>query len=124
MPDTLYFDDLGWPHGTGIKRYVYESGKLKIAESYLAGNLQTSRWYRPDGSLVEQTRWKSGTGIGICLRDDGTIESRYEYVNGVANGLATYYAEDGSVERVASFRDGVKVTDEAENPVPAPDGGS
>jgi antitoxin component YwqK of YwqJK toxin-antitoxin module len=43
------------------------------------------------------------------LREDGTIRSQYVYVNGLANGQATYYAEDGSVERAATFRDGVEV---------------
>jgi antitoxin component YwqK of YwqJK toxin-antitoxin module len=65
MPGTLNFDDNGFPHGTGTKRYFYESGALKLEESYYAGNLETSRWYRPDGTLVMKTKWKAGSGVGI-----------------------------------------------------------
>jgi antitoxin component YwqK of YwqJK toxin-antitoxin module len=111
MPGTLRFDESGTAHGTGTKRYFYESGDLKLEDAYLAGDLNRSRWYGRDGELIEETRWKAGSGTGIYLREDGTIRSRYQYVKGLAEGQATFFADDGSVERVATFRDGVEIND-------------
>src|SRR5690348_632531 len=71
MPGTLDFDESGIPHGTGTKRYFYEAGALKLEETYLAGNLQTSHWYHPNGSLIAETRWKAGSATGIYLLEDG-----------------------------------------------------
>jgi antitoxin component YwqK of YwqJK toxin-antitoxin module len=81
-----------------------------VAERYSRGRLVESTWYRPDGSIVAQTKWKNGSGLGYYLREDGSVSARMQYVDGVAHGQAVNYREDGSVERFAEFRDGVEVT--------------
>ena len=106
---TLYFDKNGEPHGTGIRKYFYTAGALKLKEHYLNGKLSKSIWFKPDGSIVATTDWESESGIGYYLRDDGSIRVKMEYVNGVAHGQATYYRDDGSVERYVEFRNGVEV---------------
>lgn len=109
MPGTLYFDDSGFAHGSGRKAYYYTTGALKLEEFYTAGQLQKSRWYRPDGALLHETKWIAGSGIGYNLREDGTIKAKIEFVNGLAHGDAIYYDELGKIERVAKYREGVQV---------------
>ncbi|MHC4618081.1 MAG: toxin-antitoxin system YwqK family antitoxin [Planctomycetota bacterium] len=109
MPGTLYFDEEGFPHGTGSREYFYESGVLKLKERYINGRLYRSVWFRPDGKVVATTNWKDETGVGYYLREDGSIRVKMHYVNGFAHGQATYYREDGLVERYAEFRNGVEV---------------
>jgi antitoxin component YwqK of YwqJK toxin-antitoxin module len=114
MPGTLYFDVEGSPHGTGWKRYFYPNNALKLEEHYRAGQLRMSRWFRPDGTIIAETRWKDGNGLGYYLRDDGSVKTAMEYVHGLANGKATFFNKDGSVQRVAHFVDG------KETPQPSP----
>jgi antitoxin component YwqK of YwqJK toxin-antitoxin module len=96
----LSFDAQGVPHGTGERITNYKSGAIKIREEYKNGELIQSRWFKPDGTLIEETNWKNGTGEGIYLRDDGSIRQRMNYVNGVAEGEATSYDEAGNATKV------------------------
>ncbi|MCG7755012.1 hypothetical protein, partial [Flavihumibacter cheonanensis] len=56
-------------------------------------------------------------GVGYYLRQDGTIESKYTYSYSpsertyVADGDATFYRPDGTVEKIVRFRNGGKVTE-------------
>jgi hypothetical protein len=107
IPGTLFTDKNGFLHGTGWKRFYYESGPLMLEEHYRNGMVRLSRWYRPDGSQIAETRWDHGNGVGYYLRQDGTIRTKMEYRDGFVNGPATYYREDGIiVERRVEFQDG------------------
>lgn len=103
MPNTLRFDENGFPHGTGWQRSHYKSGALKLEEYYVAGQLELSRWFRPDGSLVAETDWQDECGVGYYLREDGSIKCRMEYVNGYADGTAVYYDEEGAETHRVEF---------------------
>ena len=97
-------------HGTGWWSYHYDAGPLMLEEKYLAGKLRLSRWFRPDGSLVAETRWGHGDGVGYYLRQDGTIRVKMEHHNGMAHGQAVYCKEDGvTVDHLAGYRDGQKI---------------
>ena len=109
MPGTLYFHDSGFPHGSGRKAYYYATGALKLEECYTAGQLQKSRWHRPDGTLLHETKWIAGSGVGYYLRDNGTVKSKIEHVNGLAHGDAVYYDEQDKIERITPYREGVQV---------------
>ena len=111
MPGTLYFDKQGIPHGTGDKKYFYESDALKLHEYYHNGKVSKSIWYKPDGTIVATTNWENGSGVGYYLRDNGSIRIKMQYINGVAHGQATCYSEDGTVEKYVKFRNGVEVED-------------
>lgn len=93
----LTFDANGVPHGTGEKVNTYQSGAVRSREQYKNGKLILSRWYKPDGILIQETRWSDGAGEGIYLREDGTIKKRMQYVDGVAEGEAVDYDESGNV---------------------------
>ena len=121
MPGTFYRDENGVPHGTGWQRYWYESGGLKLEEYFVAGKPEKSRWLRPDGSLVAETDWDNGSGIGYYLREDGSIRARIEYVKGVAHGKGVYYNEDGSVNREVEFVSGKEVTNRTLPTATSPD---
>jgi antitoxin component YwqK of YwqJK toxin-antitoxin module len=110
MPGTLWCDSNGFMHGTGWWRYHYDSGALKLEERYVAGQLSLSRWFRRDRSLIAETHWRGGDGVGYFLRDNGSVRSKMEFRNGKAHGRAVYYKDDGvTVDYVAEFRDGQKV---------------
>ena len=104
--EPLRQDESGEFHGTGEKVYRYQSGSVMLREKYVDGQLEHSRWYKPDGTLVEETDWKDESGEGIYLREDGTIEARMHYVNGVAEGKATFYDENGNVSKVVTYEEG------------------
>jgi antitoxin component YwqK of YwqJK toxin-antitoxin module len=109
IPGTLHFTDDG-PRGTGTERYDYPTRALKLREVYFRGRLQTSEWYKPDGTLIQKTTWVDGDGEGLYLRNDGSIRSRMMYVHGIAEGKTTYYAPDGTVVGEAVFKDGSRVS--------------
>jgi antitoxin component YwqK of YwqJK toxin-antitoxin module len=69
-----------------------------------------SRWFKPDGTLIQETVWANGTGEGIYLRDDGSVRSRMRYVNGVAEGEAKEYDEGGNVTAVLQYHLGQRAS--------------
>lgn len=107
----LKFDAQGAAHGSGEKVYNYKSGATKLREEYADGKLVRSRWYRPDGTLVQETKWVNGTGDGIYLREDGSVRARMSYVNGVAEGEAKEYDEAGKVTKVVRYHSGRRVSE-------------
>ena len=98
MPGTLRFDETGAAHGSGWKTYRYSNGRPKVEEYFVAGVLRFSRWRRPDGSVVDQTTWRRGTGTGYFLRDDGSVRAVLADVDGVAVATA-YYDAGGQLVR-------------------------
>jgi len=104
----LYFDDNGFPHGTGWKEYRYKSGKLMLKEHYEDGQLEHSIWLKPDGSVLREEDWQDQAGTGIYLREDGSIKAAIPYVKGFAHGMAVYYKPDGSIDKVVEFVKGSK----------------
>ncbi len=107
MPGSIRQDSHGFMHGTGWWTYYYDSGPVILEEHYVAGRLRLSRWFRPDGSLVAETRWWNGHGVGYSLREDGTIRCKMEYRNELAHGPAVYYQDDGiTVDHVAVYQNG------------------
>jgi antitoxin component YwqK of YwqJK toxin-antitoxin module len=110
MPGSIRRDANGFMHGTGRWLYHYDSGPVMLEEHYLAGRLRFSRWFRPDGRVVDETRWQHGDGVGYYLRQDGTVRTKMEYRGERAHGQATYYKEDGvTIDHLAEYRDGQKI---------------
>jgi antitoxin component YwqK of YwqJK toxin-antitoxin module len=116
---SLTFDAQGVAHGTGEKVHKYKSGAPQLREDYVDGKLVRSRWYKPDGTLVQETQWTDGTGQGIYLHEDGSIRSRVQYIKGVAEGEAKEYDESGNVTKIVQFRGGQRVS-EREPPTTSP----
>lgn len=110
-PGSFHRDSRGFPRGTGWTTYGYgESGPVKLKEAYVDGQLVWSEWYRPDGTTVARTQWVDGNGVGFYLYDDGTIKAKMPYRHGVAEGKATFYRPDGSVDRNVEYHQGKPVT--------------
>jgi antitoxin component YwqK of YwqJK toxin-antitoxin module len=105
----LSFDAQGVAHGTGERVYTYKSGTVQLREDYADGKLVRSRWFKPDGTLIQQTDWDHGNGEGIYLREDGSIRRRMQFVNGLAEGPATEYDAAGNVVNVVHYRAGQKL---------------
>ena len=112
IPGTYRRDENGLPHGTGAMRYYYPSGNLKLCELYFAGNLTESTWYHPNGSEIAITKWQDGCGVGYYVREDGTIRTKMEFVDGLAHGIGMYYNRDGTVNCEVRFKHGVPVEGE------------
>ena len=104
--DSLTFDSKGVAHGSGERTYNYRSGGVRLREEYVGGKLVRSRWFKPDGTLLQETKWVDGTGEGIYLREDGSIRRRMRYVKGVAEGEAYEYDETGNLTKVMHYREG------------------
>ena len=102
----LSFDARGYAHGTGERIYKYHTGSPQLKEDYVDGKVTRSRWFKPDGSLIQETVWKDGTGDGIYLREDGSIRARMHYVNGIAEGEAKTYDPAGNVTKVETYSHG------------------
>ena len=118
---SLTFDAQGVAQGTGEKTYRYNSGAPQLREEYVDGKRVRSRWYKPDGTLVQETTWIDGAGEGIYLREDGSVRTRILYVNGLADGEAKEYGEAGNVTKLVQYRAGHRMS-EREPPAlpPAP----
>ncbi|NOX58637.1 MAG: hypothetical protein GXP29_07235 [Planctomycetes bacterium] len=109
MPGTLYFDSSGMAHGTGTRTYFYSSGGIKLEDRFIAGKLVEETWYKPDGSVLANEKFINGDGVGFYLRDDGSIRVKMTYVNGIAEGPATYFSTNGDVSQTVMFVGGQKV---------------
>lgn len=109
----LHQDSSGQFHGTGMKTYHYESGAVVLEEQYRRGDLVHSKWFRPDGSMLRETKWQNGDGVGYFLFQDGTIRVQMSFSNHIADGEAIYFNEDGTEKRRAMFRAGQEVETEA-----------
>jgi len=110
MPGSIRLDQDGVMHGTGRWTYRYDAGPLMLEEDYLAGHLRFSRWFRPDGSVVAETRWRHGNGTAYYLRQDGTVHTKMEFRGQQAHGPAVYFKEDGvTVDHIVEYRDGKKL---------------
>ena len=105
----LEFDKDGIPHGTGWKYYRYKSGELMLKEYYRRGDLVHSEWFQPDGTLIRKEDWHKGSGIGIYLREDGSIRAAVSYENGVAHGLAVFLKEDGLLDKIVEYDKGKEI---------------
>lgn len=117
IPGTLYHDGNGFPHGTGMETYTYDTGQLMLKEWYRRGVIYQATWYRPDGTEIATEKYDKKTGgVGYYLRQDGTISCKYtcSYRPSdrlyVADGDATFYRVDGTVEKVVKFANGVEAT--------------
>ena len=113
---SLTFDARGVAHGTGERVHSYKSGAVQLREEYVDGKLVRSRWFKPDGTLVQETKWNNGNGEAIHLREDGSIRTRMQYVNGVAEGEAKEYDPSGHVTKVVHYRGGQRVSDSGPRP--------
>lgn len=122
IPGTFGRDADGTAHGTGRVTYRYRTGAVKLQEDYRRGKMIRSEWFKPDGMSILVTEWKDESGVGLYLREDGTIKTRMTYVNRLADGVATYYAPDGSVVGEAVFAGGARVSgyDPTPRTVPPP----
>jgi antitoxin component YwqK of YwqJK toxin-antitoxin module len=108
---SLTFDAQGVAHGTGERVHSYKSGAVQLREGYVDGKLVLSRWFKPDGTLVQETKWNNGNGEAIHLREDGSIRTRMQYVAGVAEGEAREYDASGNVTKVVQYRGGQRVSE-------------
>ena len=108
--EPLSFDAEGKAHGTGDVTYKYESRAPMLVSHIVRGKQVRSEWFKPDGSSILVTEWKDGSGVGLYVRQDGSIRVRMMYVHEVAEGPATYYAADGSVLGEAVFKNGQRVS--------------
>lgn len=116
LPGTLYFDNHGFPHGTGMRQLFYDSGALMKEEWIRAGLPVRGKWYRPDGSVVaESTFDRRAGGVDYYLRQDGSVRVKMNCVfdrrDGMymAHGPSTFFAPDGTVEKVVEYRHGQPV---------------
>jgi antitoxin component YwqK of YwqJK toxin-antitoxin module len=105
IPGTFYRDASGFPHGTGRHTYHYRAGNIQLVEEYFRGKLARSEWFKPDGSVVWKTEWHNEDGVGVYLREDGSIRRRMTYVHGLAHGPCTYYGADGRIMCESVYED-------------------
>ncbi|MEM1354069.1 MAG: hypothetical protein AAGH88_04210 [Planctomycetota bacterium] len=105
-PDAMSFDASDLPNGTGERVFTYENGAIMLREDYVAGTLERSRWFKPNGELIQQTDWVNGGGEGLFLNQDGSIRIRMPFKNGLAHGPAVFYNSSGGIAEVVFYENG------------------
>jgi antitoxin component YwqK of YwqJK toxin-antitoxin module len=119
LPGSLYFDSSGRPHGTGLKKYFYESGSLMIDEYYSVGEMTRSVWYHPNGSVVADVVIpdKTKTFVGYYLNQNGTVRKKMTYRfndsdhGWLADGPCECFDEDGHPTGIETYSRGRRVPD-------------
>jgi antitoxin component YwqK of YwqJK toxin-antitoxin module len=116
IPGTLRIDSHGYVFGTGSRRVNYSSGLLQAEESYIAGVPSRTTWYRPDGTSIASTKWdKEHGGLSYGVDDNGIVTMQFQVQYDpatrtfLANGEATLYNSDGSVNRITQYKNGVEI---------------
>lgn len=92
---------------TGVKKYYYPSGKLKIVVPYKFGKMDGVRkHFYEDGALQSEKFYKEGKEWGIekYYYEDGSLSSEIPFKNGNHNGVARYYHRDGTLKRKIFFK--------------------
>ena len=80
IPGTYHKNASGFPQGTGVAEYRYDSGALMIREWYFRGLIYRTTWFTPEGNEIATENFdRHNGGIGYYLRQDGTIRSKYTY---------------------------------------------
>ncbi|PQO46146.1 toxin-antitoxin system YwqK family antitoxin [Blastopirellula marina] len=121
VPGTYFVDNNGHAYGTGRELYFYDSGELRLVEEYQAGILTNQIYYQRDGEVLMTSPFDvQKGGVGYTFREDGSIRTKVPYrfipekKEYFAHGNAEYYAEDGTVEKVVEFQNGVEIKRTAE----------
>lgn len=107
--DPLEVASSGMISGTGSEVLKYENGATKQVHTYSRGRHVRSQWFRPDGTLIEETDWTAGPGDAIYLREDGSVKSRTVFFDDVAWGPSLRYDEHGAIEHVDFFVNGQRI---------------
>lgn len=92
---------------SGVKRYYYTSGKLKIEIPYKNGKINGVRkHYYEDGALQAERSYKNGKEFGIekYYYEDGSLSLEIPYKDGRYEGVARYYYRDGTLKRKIFFK--------------------
>lgn len=101
--NKLRFDNEGNTHGSGTKKYYYDSGQVKLIEKYENGQIADSLWYDKSNTIIHHTRWENGNGIGLYMHENGNIKCIMFYKNTIANGKAIYFDKDGTLINIREF---------------------
>ena len=116
LPGTFHRDANGFPHGTGVEEFHYQSGQLQSRMWHRAGIPTRAVWYRPDGTVIADVKMDTKTGgDNLYLREDGSIERRIPFKYDpherefFAEGQATHYGEKGNIIGTSEYRHGVKI---------------
>lgn len=85
---------------TGLWQFYYKNGQLKEENKFKDGKLiKLVNRFLEDG---KQTI-KNGTGYYIDLYKNGKEECSITMINGVRNGLATWYFKNGNIQQQALY---------------------
>ena len=95
---------------TTLKNYNYSNGQV-MRQDFLdaTGQIERSRWFRPDGHILGESKFENGTGIELYLSTDGTIRALVPCRNGKADGTAIYFHRDLSMAEIIEYKDGIKL---------------
>lgn len=92
----------------GLERMWYENGRLYLEYRYRDGRRVGvgSEWH-PNGRTKSTAQYgDDGYMLEQCWREDGTKESREEYVNSRKHGQSIYWNQDGVVILTESYEGG------------------
>ena len=118
----------------GLFKHYYESGKLKIEQNYLSGDISEVKMYENDGKTLAATgkytgkqkegEWKyykenrlaltenfkdgKKEGITRVYSKSGKLLEEIPYKEDKITGIRKYFLEDGKVYSELSFKDGLE----------------
>ncbi len=107
--NKLWFDERGNAHGSGSRKYYYDSGQVKSIDKYENGQLKNSVWYDKNGNIIHHTKWENGNGIGLYMHENGKIKRIMFYKNTIANGKAIDFDQNGRLIKIREFENGHEV---------------
>ena len=116
---------------TGLFKHYYESGKLKIEQNYLTGDISEVKMYENDGKTIAATgkyigklkegewryylenrltlieNFKDGKkeGVTIVYSKSGMIIEEIPYKEGKITGIRRNFLEDGKIYSEISYKD-------------------
>ena len=61
----------------------YSNGQIKKVLNYKSGFLMSVEVWKPNGEKCPNTTLKNGNGVLVSYKDDGTVNTRISYMDGL-----------------------------------------
>ena len=88
----------------------YDNGNLEFKHYVNNGKISFFESYYEDGTVNTKADYVNGLQHGLqqAFSEDGTLWLRYNYVDGAQQGVEEHFNDDGMLYRRSNFVDGVK----------------
>lgn len=111
-PDGTPSSEMNLKHDKpyGEAKIWYSNGQLRVVNNFNENGLLHGRqiWYKKDGQILKEHFMDNGTGIDYMFNENGQIKAEIMWKEGVRDGAAKFYDENGELLRTEIYIKGIR----------------